>query len=68
MKTPTLGFLPLLTLVFITLRLCDVIDWSWWWVLAPMWALPAFALTLAAMIFAFSMLVSLAPGPKRKGR
>ena len=24
-----------LTLVFIVLKLCDVIDWSWFWVLSP---------------------------------
>jgi len=23
--------------IFITLKLCDVIDWSWWWVLSPFW-------------------------------
>lgn len=32
-----LNFLEALTLVFITLRLCNVIDWSWWWVLSPLW-------------------------------
>ena len=31
------GFLGLLTLLFITLKLCGVIAWSWWWVLAPLW-------------------------------
>ena len=30
-----IGFFGLLTIVFITLKLCKVIDWSWWWVLAP---------------------------------
>lgn len=28
-------FLGLLTLVFITLKLCGVIAWSWWLVLSP---------------------------------
>lgn len=23
--------------VFIVLKLCHVIDWSWWWVLLPFW-------------------------------
>ena len=23
--------------LFIALKLCHVIDWSWWWVLAPIW-------------------------------
>lgn len=32
-----IGFIPLLTLVFVTLKLTDYIDWSWWWVLSPLW-------------------------------
>ena len=32
-----IGFCGLLTLIFITLKLCNVITWSWWWVLAPLW-------------------------------
>ena len=32
-----IGFAGLLTLVFIVLKLCGVIAWSWWWVLAPVW-------------------------------
>lgn len=31
------GFLGMLTIVFITLKLTNVIDWSWLWVLAPIW-------------------------------
>lgn len=30
-----IGFVGLLTIVFITLKLCGVIQWSWWWVLSP---------------------------------
>jgi hypothetical protein len=30
-------FFSLLTLLFIGLRLTNYIDWSWWWVLAPLW-------------------------------
>jgi hypothetical protein len=26
-----------LTLIFIVLKLIHLIDWSWWWVLAPSW-------------------------------
>ena len=25
----------LLTVLFVALKLCGVIDWSWWWVLSP---------------------------------
>lgn len=33
----SVGFCGLLTLVFIVLKLCKVISWSWLWVLAPLW-------------------------------
>jgi hypothetical protein len=32
-----IGFAGLLTIVFITLKLTGYIDWSWVWVLAPLW-------------------------------
>lgn len=32
-----IGFPSLLTIVFITLKLTDVIDWPWLWVLSPLW-------------------------------
>lgn len=31
------GFLGLLFLLFLGLKLGNVIDWSWWWVFAPIW-------------------------------
>jgi uncharacterized membrane protein YdbT with pleckstrin-like domain len=36
-KNGGIGFTGLLQLVFITLKLLKVIDWSWVWVLAPVW-------------------------------
>lgn len=30
-----LGFFGVLQIVFIVLRLCNIIKWSWFWVLAP---------------------------------
>lgn len=32
-----IGFLGLLTILFIGLKLGKVISWSWLWVLSPMW-------------------------------
>ena len=26
-----------LQIVFIVLKLCGLIDWSWWWVMSPTW-------------------------------
>jgi hypothetical protein len=44
------GFMSLLAVLFIGLKLGGVIDWSWWWVLAPIWG--SFAL-LAVMLVVF---------------
>ncbi len=32
-----INFLEAIGIVFITLRLCGLIDWPWVWVLAPIW-------------------------------
>ena len=45
------GFTGLLQVAFIVLRLCGVINWSWWWVLAPSWIAAAIVvLTVIAFI------------------
>ncbi len=46
-----IGFIGLLTVLFIGLKLTDHIDWSWWWVLSPIWILPALLLGIPAIIF-----------------
>lgn len=45
-----IGFCGLLTIAFIILKLCGVIDWSWIWVLAPLWI--SWGLTLMVIIIA----------------
>jgi hypothetical protein len=40
-------------LAFIVLKLAGVIDWSWWWVLSPLWigaAFVAFILLIIAIV------------------
>lgn len=32
-----ISFVGLLTILFIALKLTNYIDWSWWWVLSPLW-------------------------------
>ena len=44
------GFLGLLTIVFITLKLTGYIAWSWWWVLFPLWGGFAIAFTIFAIV------------------
>lgn len=36
-NTSGIGFFGVLTIVFIILKLTGSIDWSWWYVLAPIW-------------------------------
>lgn len=45
-----ISFASLLTVVFITLKLCSVIDWSWWWVLSPLWIPLALVLIVCAIV------------------
>jgi hypothetical protein len=43
------GFTTLLAIAFIVLKLCNVIAWSWWWVLAPLWI--PIAIVLLGLLF-----------------
>ncbi|HHL0959063.1 TPA: hypothetical protein ACQVH3_003816 [Serratia marcescens] len=52
-KKGGLGFLSILALIFITLKLMGYISWSWWWVTAPLWGPLAIIATLAAVMFMF---------------
>ena len=46
-----IGIVGLLGIVFVTLKLLGVIDWSWWWVTAPFWG--GSALVLAVFVIGF---------------
>jgi len=46
-----IGFGGLLAIAFIVLKLTGVIDWSWGWVLAPIWM--GFTLLALFLIIAF---------------
>ena len=37
MKEGGIGLGTILFVVFLVLKLTEVIDWSWWWVTAPLW-------------------------------
>ena len=55
-----IGFCGLLTIVFIVLRLTNVIDWEWWWVLAPLWVPTVGAILLVIFVAIFE---AIAEGP-----
>ena len=48
-----IGICGILFIVFLILKLCNVINWSWWWVTAPLWipaALGIFVLVIALIV------------------
>ena len=55
-----IGFFSLLTLIFITLKLLNYIDWSWWLVLLPAYG------GLVILLILFVILLALGQKPKFK--
>ena len=53
-----IGFLGLLAIVFIALKLGNVIAWSWWLVLAPLWVPAATVVVIGCGVIAFLLIVS----------
>lgn len=53
------SFTALLFIVFLVLKLTGVIDWSWWWVTAPLWGPLAFVVAGLVVFFLFKVVVSL---------
>ena len=53
-----IGFWGLLQIVFITLKLLNVIEWSWWWVLSPTWISAALLIFLVVIFLAVAMLIN----------
>ena len=45
-----ISFVGLLQITFIVLKLIDKIDWSWWWVLAPMWISSLFVIVAIVLV------------------
>ena len=59
-KQGGLGIVSVLTIVFIVLKLLGVIQWSWIWVLSPIW--------ISAVIVAVVFSVILIGGRIKKGK
>lgn len=51
-KRASFRLMPVLLVVFIVLKLCDLIHWSWVWVLAPLWL--GSALFISVWVIAFA--------------
>ena len=46
-----IGVCGALGIAFVVLKLCGVIDWSWWWVSAPFWIPLAAGIVVLVAIF-----------------
>ena len=55
MKETGIGFSGILFIVFLILKLTGYIDWSWWWVTAPLWIPLAIAMIFLVFILAVSV-------------
>jgi len=51
------GFLTLLGLLFIGLKLGGVITWSWWWVLFPIYGPFALGFGLVALVLSGALVI-----------
>lgn len=51
-----IGFVGLLTVAFIVLKLCHVISWSWVWILSPIWISVIIGIVVFLIILAVIML------------
>lgn len=49
-----IGFAGLLTIAFVVLKLTGYINWSWWWVVSPLWITFALVITIM-LIVAFAL-------------
>ena len=51
-----ISFTGALTILFIGLKLCNVIHWSWWWVLSPIWISMSIAIFIIAILAIFVLI------------
>lgn len=56
MEDNGIGLGTILFVVFLVLKLTETIDWSWWWVTAPLWIPVAIVLGIAIIGFVLSII------------
>lgn len=60
------GFFGLLFLILLTLKLLGKIEWSWWWVTAPLWGGIALWFILFLLLMGYIVVKSANRLPKRR--
>lgn len=63
-----IGFVGLLTIVFIVLQLTHVINWSWWWVLSPLWISAGSAIGVLLVIGVVLAIIKITAKSRRRRR
>ena len=53
MESKGMGLDVILTIVFVVLKLCGVIAWSWWWVFSPIWISWSIVIVLLVILTIF---------------
>lgn len=54
-----IGLAGVLLVVFVILKLVGVINWSWWWVTAPLWGSVALLFLVVALVLGVAAIASL---------
>ncbi len=63
-----IGFVGLLTIAFIILKLINKIDWSWWWVLSPIWIMILILILVLVVIGIIAVINYFISEKKRKNK
>ena len=59
MKIEGIGLPMILFIVFLILKLCKVIDWSWWWVTSPLWIMLILIIAVTILYIAVGFIMTL---------
>ena len=49
----------ILFIVFLVLKLTNVINWSWWWVTAPLWIIPSAIIIGIALLSVVAFIIEM---------
>ena len=60
------SFTGLLFLVFLTLKLTNVINWSWWWITAPLWIIPSAIIIGIGLLVVVAFIIEMILKKKKK--
>ncbi|MFR9547231.1 MAG: hypothetical protein SNJ29_16895 [Rikenellaceae bacterium] len=54
--TNSIGLPVVVFLIFMTLKLCGAISWSWWWVTAPLWGVIPFVFIIMLLYIVITLI------------